>query len=717
MQRTMKSATRILFAVLCFFLISALAMPLMARANVQSNIDAVANSSHVPALAPAEMGETKDRVVLDKGHTDIFNVSAPSADALNIELKEDVTGSHVLHAPEDVYLKVPADRFTEMTKQIKGIESSGYFLPMVQDNNSLWPGWDTFGVAPHFKTIDIVLDEVQGPGTVFAVSQGNLGGGVRARALDGQTSLHNGSVIRVDQPAHEHLHWVFSKKGIYTFKARAQGKNQAGQVVTSRVATYTWLVDTDVPAKEEPKPDNTDKPQPDDTEKPQPDNTDKPQPAGTEKPQSDPVDNSGNTPGDTGSDTGGDSSSDANGDGSVDAGDSGSENNSGAGVEEKPQGGSGDASDKKPQGDSGDASDKKPQNEPEKKPEKNSEEKSEKDSGNANSETINSGSSTKTLVPPPPTNTLSAEECIPTKVPATPENIAEAKKYRAQSTGASASGGAGQESQLGGSVTIPKNTHVHQNWVFNKTGKYTVTITQSTTLKSGKTISADAVLKFIVGGSGTANEGHFDLGAEVKDGKLIPLMKDDRKQPAKWIDPSSVTFGLGSKAKLKAPKEMSFIADEGADVWVIPSVQIAGVPWLGANTMTESIEKETKGTITWRLKSVEGSGQLAVFESGNFGKAVGKHWFGGRNGASGSSDSSTAASSASTTNDASVLNSDGKTVTVGRTPSGQPCELAKTGVSSATVPLLVSGLMMVILGGLMIAWNMRHHRLRTLGRP
>lgn len=124
-----------------------------------------------------------------------------------------------------------------------------------------------------------------------------------------------------------------------------------------------------------------------------------------------------------------------------------------------------------------------------------------------------------------------------------------------------------------------------------------------------------------------ATEGHFDLGARIEDGKLVASLKDDRNQPASWVDPASVAFQLGDQAKLKAPDALSFVSKAGQDVWMIQSSQQEGVPWLGFNTMHESIVEQTEGTITWKLDSVEGPGKMAAFTSGTFGGGIGDRIF------------------------------------------------------------------------------------------
>lgn len=207
--------------------------------------------------------------------------------------------------------------------------------------------------------------------------------------------------------------------------------------------------------------------------------------------------------------------------------------------------------------------------------------------------------------------------------------------------------------KVGGTHTIAANTHVHPNWVFTKPGTYKVTITQSAKMRSGRTASARGTLTFVVGGRGNANSGHFDVGTKATASGIQMIVKDDRRQPASWVSPDSLTFGLGDAAKVTAPKGIEFIAAAGEQVWMISSSQVAGVPWVGANTMRPDLATNTTGAVTWRLDAVSGPGALAVFESGNFGSIVGQQWFGGAQTASGK-----------------------PLVTyVGKTPSGEDCEL------------------------------------------
>lgn len=129
----------------------------------------------------------------DTGHTDIFNVTAENSQ-LTLNLKEDITGQHVTRAPGEVTLVVKEGAYQSATAQVGEIASAGYLLPLTQDPELLWPGWDTMGVANDgFNAIDINFLNVSGPGKVHLFTQGAFGG--LAPLLSDGYELKTGSVI------------------------------------------------------------------------------------------------------------------------------------------------------------------------------------------------------------------------------------------------------------------------------------------------------------------------------------------------------------------------------------------------------------------------------------------------------------------------------------------------------------------------------------------
>lgn len=228
-------------------------------------------------------------------------------------------------------------------------------------------------------------------------------------------------------------------------------------------------------------------------------------------------------------------------------------------------------------------------------------------------------------------------------------------------------------------------SHVHTNWLFTKPGTYTMTVKAS----ADGVESNEATYTWQVGGEGSGEDAESGTGATNKDrsatamsngasksgtsktkaknaGKtessttkssasksapsgsnaaadqqageasekctaaLVPRVKDDRTSPAEWKDPAGLTFGLGNEAKAKLPQAVGPVP--AGSVWMIGSVQQAGVPWLGANTQHESLIQNTTGEVTWEITKFDGPGPMAVFTQGGLGQVVGEEWFRASNG-------------------------------------------------------------------------------------
>lgn len=110
---------------------------------------------------------------------------------------------------------------------------------------------------------------------------------------------------------------------------------------------------------------------------------------------------------------------------------------------------------------------------------------------------------------------------------------------------------------------------------------------------------------------------------------LVPLIKDDRTAPAKWVSPSSLTFGISRSTDLTEKQSQRDVQAKfglPAKVYMIGQTQEAGIPWVGANTQNPTVEKQVDKAVTWRLDSVSGPGRVLVFETANFG-AIGRIWF------------------------------------------------------------------------------------------
>lgn len=171
---------------------------------------------------------------LDQGHIDAFNVTSDGG-ALTLDLKEDVTGSHVRRDPADVELVVGADSFTEETANVPEIGTAGYMLPQTQRADLIWPGWDT-QEARDVGAVDLEFVEVSGPGEIYLFQTGSFGS-FEPVLKDGSPRLATGSVIAQDHPAHVHANWLFTEPGTYQMRVVANGGGSS-----SNEATYTWVV-------------------------------------------------------------------------------------------------------------------------------------------------------------------------------------------------------------------------------------------------------------------------------------------------------------------------------------------------------------------------------------------------------------------------------------------------------------------------------------------
>ncbi|MGQ4508619.1 choice-of-anchor M domain-containing protein [Dermabacteraceae bacterium P13128] len=574
--------------------------------------------------APAKPVKPKaDHLVLEKGHLDAFNVTVKDG-KLHLVLKEDVTGHHVLRAPETVELHVKSAAKVDVPAGFPGAGKDRFFLPQTQDHRLLWPGWDTMstansGFAPG---INLEFTEVSGPGQIFLFGTGFSG--TTPLLKGGATELKSGSVREQAFPAHTHANWVFTKPGVYTVKVRAVGMKDGKQSVSNE-AVYTWTVGDEFKGKGYAN------------------STVKPAPA---KPE-----------------TGAPAQDAPKGDQGK-----GAPSQPGTPAGQAPQGGSA-AKDDAPKG-------------------------KKQHSAYAGSRDITGliagrGGNGKGSAP-----VAKSPMCTPTEVvrEATKEEIARASRGEAPAAPAANS----SVVRIAGSHTIPANSHVHPNWVFTKPGNYTVGIRQSATTSSGQRVTANATLRFSVGPNAQGvTDGHFDLGSQFQGGVLQAALKDDRSAPAKWVSPSSLTFALNDRAKATAPAGIEFIANQGETIYMVPSSQIPGVPWLGANTMHESLLSGTTGPVTWTLTSVSGPGNVAVFESGNFGKVVGQRWFGSSSGAAAKPAAAPKADAVAdfkkrSQADAKVgelFMKDGKVMVKemqGRTPEGKPCVL--TSADRAKLP-------------------------------
>ncbi len=564
--------------------------------TAQTSVARAAHSSvSRPAASLASNDGQSKPVNLEGGDLSIFDAVATANGEVDLQLKDGATGTS--HNPAQTTLKIPASTWQNISDDYPG-SPGGYFVSQgVQANSPLQPasaapkgrlGWDTSQLAQagfsaaHFEV------SYSGPEGASVSLFGLDDNGQLASSLlvDGNYELNPlGSEIAPQQLAAAYPNWVFSAAGVYQLQVRVLAQRSDGTVIASPVRSYRVEVG-DVAAQATPTPAPT--PQNPDTQNPGAQPTAAPSavpsaaPSVAPQPVASPSAQPSTAP------------------------------SAQPGVSAAPSAPASPVASPKPV-----------------------------TSTPATSPSPRSAIGGEVKAKP------SAAHPAGKQLLASSRSAKSAQAPRAAAQGRSASQARAAVGQSRSAVTTragaqsfvsqarPAQSFVSQARSVSQ-GAAAQTSAQKAKAQSAaavkenpasSAVSATATLTFVVGpdANGNANEGHFDLGPRIVDGKLKLQVKDDRSQPASWVDPATLTFSLGDKATLKAPDALNFVATPGQDVWMISSSQSAGVPWLGMNSQAEEIVSKTSGEVTFTLVSVEGPGKVSVFTSGGLGGGVGEH--------------------------------------------------------------------------------------------
>lgn len=572
----------------------------LAGASVTSSASSPAGAAHAaqvsgPAASLASNDGQSKPVNLEGGDLSIFDAVATANGEVDLQLKDGATGTS--HNPAQTTLKIPASTWQNISDDYPG-SPGGYFVSQgVQANSPLQPasaapkgrlGWDTSQLAQagfsaaHFEV------SYSGPEGASVSLFGLDDNGQLASSLlvDGNYELNPlGSEIAPQQLAAAYPNWVFSAAGVYQLQVRVLAQRSDGTVIASPVRSYRVEVG-DVAAQATPTPAPT--PQNPDTQNPGAQPTAAPSavpsaaPSAVPQPVVTPSAQPSTAP------------------------------SAQPGVSAAPSAPATPVASPKP-------SAGKPATSPSPRSAIGGEVKAKPSAANpAGKQLLASSRSAKSAQAP--------------RAAAQGRSASQARAAVGQNRSAVTTR-AGAQSFV--SQARPAQSFVAQARSASQ-GAAAQTSAQKAKAQSAaavkenpasSAVSATATLTFVVGpdANGNANEGHFDLGPRIVDGKLKLQVKDDRSQPASWVDPATLTFSLGDKATLKAPDALNFVATPGQDVWMISSSQSAGVPWLGMNSQAEEIVSKTSGEVTFTLVSVEGPGKVSVFTSGGLGGGVGEH--------------------------------------------------------------------------------------------
>ena len=572
----------------------------LAGASVTSSASSPAGAAHAaqvsgPAASLASNDGQSKPVNLEGGDLSIFDAVATANGEVDLQLKDGATGTS--HNPAQTTLKIPASTWQNISDDYPG-SPGGYFVSQgVQANSPLQPasaapkgrlGWDTSQLAQagfsaaHFEV------SYSGPEGASVSLFGLDDNGQLASSLlvDGNYELNPlGSEIAPQQLAAAYPNWVFSAAGVYQLQVRVLAQRNDGTVIASPVRSYRVEVG-DVAAQATPTPTPTE--QNPGTQNPGAQPTTAPSavpsaaPSAVPQPVASPSAQPSTAP------------------------------SAQPGVSAAPSAPASPVASPKPVTST-------PATSPSPRSAIGGEVKAKPSAANpAGKQLLASSRSAKSAQAP--------------RAAAQGRSASQARTAVGQSRSAVTTR-AGAQSFV--SQARPAQSFVAQARSVSQ-GAAAQTSAQKAKAQSAaavkenpasSAVSATATLTFVVGpnANGNANEGHFDLGPRIVDGKLKLQVKDDRSQPASWVDPATLTFSLGDKATLKAPDALNFVATPGQDVWMISSSQSAGVPWLGMNSQAEEIVSKTSGEVTFTLVSVEGPGKVSVFTSGGLGGGVGEH--------------------------------------------------------------------------------------------
>lgn len=206
-----------------------------------------------------------DRLVLDRGHMDVFNGDVADGElTMNVKDSSEVHADEVVYRdPDDVAFHVaPSSKTTLTEAQVSqpGWEALGeagdtvWRLLDVEETGKLFAGWSTEDIASSElagEAMSLNLTGVEGPGEFKMYQVDDVGSpAFLADSADGVPDR-----IATHAGAHAHANWVFTKPGVYTLTWQFEATLADGTSVTSDPQAYVFVVD-EWPADDPDDPDD-----------------------------------------------------------------------------------------------------------------------------------------------------------------------------------------------------------------------------------------------------------------------------------------------------------------------------------------------------------------------------------------------------------------------------------------------------------------------------
>ncbi|PSK67974.1 hypothetical protein B0E53_00049 [Micromonospora sp. MH33] len=187
----------------------------------------------------------REGVALSAGHVDAVDVHYENG-RLVLKVHDDTVQPSVSRDPGNVVFHVLPQAAVEVPDLpeyafLGPAGSTVWLLPMTQDPNLLWPGWNTTRLPSGVfrgEKVSLSLVDVSGPGRVSVFMTDPVGQPlIKFRNDDGLPDA-----IDVPVGTHAHANWVFGALGSYTLTFRADAAFADGRQVSTGPVAYRFVV-------------------------------------------------------------------------------------------------------------------------------------------------------------------------------------------------------------------------------------------------------------------------------------------------------------------------------------------------------------------------------------------------------------------------------------------------------------------------------------------